>query len=143
MRRSWLLAACAASVAVIGGILVVRSRLVIVRVKGSSMKPVYADGDVLLAARLPPGYHWQAGEDLVFARTGPDLVPGDPPYLVKRVCALPGDPDPRSDLGDALVPADWLILQGLNSTGSRPSYYSIPVEVILARVLSRQPFRQS
>lgn len=132
MRRLWLPGAGVAALA-LAGLVVARKRLLIVRVHGSSMEPAYHDGDALLLVRMSPAHGWRRGEDLVFAMTGQELVPGDPPYLVKRVCAVPGDPDPTQS--DGLVPPDWLVLQGLNATGPRASYYSVSAETILGKVV--------
>jgi hypothetical protein len=67
-------------------------------------------------------------------------VPGDPPNLVKRVCAVPGEADPSQP--GVLVQSGWLVLRGTNNgAGPSPSYYSVPVDLVLGKVVSRLPFR--
>jgi hypothetical protein len=75
----------------------------------------------------------------VFARTG-QLAPGDPSYLVKRICAVPGDPVPdqaedlmanRASCGR--IPSGWLLLQGMNSS----FFYSVPVDAVVGKVVGR------
>ncbi len=70
------------------GTVAVRVWLVIVTVRGNSMLPTYRDGDVLLAVR-----HWplRSGRTVVF-RTPP--WGGGPPYRVKRLIAVAGEPTP-------------------------------------------------
>ncbi len=148
MRRAALLIPCALGLASLG---VFRRRLLLVRVVGHSMEPAYADGDTLLAVRVARSRGWRAGEDLVFTPTGRTRVPGDPPYLVKRVRAVPGDPVPpevvTSDLvpGDqiarlmdaaaGLIKPDWLLVQGLNLAAG-PSWYAVQVSSVIGRVVT-------
>jgi signal peptidase I len=97
-------------VAVLLAATVVRRLFVVVTVRGDSMRPTYADGDVLLAARLPM---LRRGRAIVF--TPPVNQPGGPPYRVKRLVALPGDPTPGwvKD-GHGPVPPGRLVVRGDN-----------------------------
>ncbi len=133
MPAYWLAAAVLVALAAIA---VLRTRLLLVKVHGSSMAPGYEDGDLLLARRVSPSHAWRAGEDLVFARTGDVVVPpGDPACLVKRVCAVPGDAVPERP--GEMVSSDWLILRGTNGSGARaPFYYSVPVSAVLGKVIT-------
>lgn len=83
-----------------------RRFLVVVQVTGDSMRPTYADGDLLLAARVR-----QAGRGAAVVFRTPRGVrqEGDPPYRVKRVAAVAGDPAPAwlpgHRAGDHVPPA--------------------------------------
>jgi signal peptidase I len=130
MRRYLPLLACAVLVPVVA---VIRRRILLVTVHGSSMAPVYEDGDTLLTVRLLRSHAWQAGDDLVFARTSQQLaVRGDPPYLVKRVTAVAGDPMPADAAGSGPVPPGWLVVRGMNST-----FYQVPADAIAGKVVRR------
>jgi len=107
MPRRWLIIGRAA----------IRRKLLLVTVRGSSMEPAYSDGDTLVAVRVPASYAWRTGEDLVFARPEPSLVPGDPAYLVKRLVA---------------VGPDRLVLEGLNGA----SRYEVAVTRVSGRVVA-------
>jgi signal peptidase I len=98
---------------------VVRRLFVVVTVRGDSMRPTYADGDVLLAARLPV---LRRGGAIVF--TPPVDQPGGPPYRVKRLVALPGDPTPEW-VKDARgpVPPDRLVVRGDNGRSEDSGTY--------------------
>jgi signal peptidase I len=135
-RRNWPLIACLLALPVIA---VIRGRFLVVAVRGSSMAPIYHDGDTLLAVRLSRSHAWRAGEDLVFARTG-QPIPGDPSYLVKRICAVSGDPVPdqaedlmanRASCGR--IPSGWLLLQGMKSG----YFYSVPVDAVVGKIVGR------
>ncbi|GAA4634201.1 hypothetical protein GCM10023196_074770 [Actinoallomurus vinaceus] len=96
--------------------IVLRSRLALVRVTGSSMAPTFADGDRLLVRRT---VRPRRGDVAVFRNpvAGPDTEP-DPPWLVKRVAAVPGDRVPEETLAavgaarGAVVPPGRLIVRG-------------------------------
>lgn len=97
----------AVAVLVMAVVRVMRRRLLVVAVRGGSMAPVYLDGDRLLAVRVSGAHRWRVGEDLVFARNEEQVVPpGDPPFLVKRVCAVPGDLVPSDLVPSDLLPSD-------------------------------------
>lgn len=132
-------------IAALSAIAVLRRRCLIVNVRGSSMTPRYHDGDVLLAVRPLASHRWRPGEDLVFARTGQSaLPPGEPAYLVKRICAVPGDPLPAQLAGTitdrdhrGLIPQSLLVLRGINETGTRPFFYPVPVRSVAGKVICR------
>jgi signal peptidase I len=96
-----------------------RGLLVVVTVRGNSMRPTYADGDVLLAARVPL---LRRGRAIVFAP--PVNPPGAPPYRVKRLVALPGDPSPDwvKDR-QRFVPAGHVVVRGDNLRSEDSSTY--------------------
>ena len=70
--------------------LALRSRLLVVAVVGDSMRPTLVDGDRLLVLRR----RTVRRGGLVVFRPPREIQPGDPPLLVKRVAAAPGDPTP-------------------------------------------------
>lgn len=96
-----------------------RGLLVVVTVRGNSMRPTYADGDVLLAARIPL---LRRGRAIVF--TPPTNPPDAPPYRVKRLVALPGDPTPDWVRGgQRFVPAGHVVVRGDNVRSEDSSTY--------------------
>jgi signal peptidase I len=120
----------AAGLAVAGlltGILVLRRRYVAVRVIGNSMEPTLRPGQQVLVRRT--GAAGLRRGDLVVLPFPPDLPQRDdnPPWLIKRVIALPGDPVPFDRVpglrrsGDRFVPPQRLVLLGDNPAGSLDS----------------------
>ncbi|GAA1556251.1 S26 family signal peptidase [Actinomadura kijaniata] len=119
-----------------------RRSLTLVRVAGGSMAPTYADGDRLLVRRTR---RVRRGEAVVFRN--PVAPPGgvpDPPWLVKRVAATPGDPVPeevrpavRAAPG-ATVPPGSLVVSGdaRRSQDSRHFGY-VPARDVVGVVLRR------
>jgi signal peptidase I len=97
-------------VAALLAVAVARRLLIVVTVRGDSMRPAYGDGDVLLAARVPL---LRRGRAIVF--TPPVNQPDGPPYRVKRLVALPGDPTPEWVPGaHGPVPPDRIVVRGDN-----------------------------
>lgn len=141
MRRLWPPGAVVIAVVIaVVVIAVLRRRLLVVAVHGDSMAPVYTDGDTLLAVRPSESHRWRVGEDLVFARTGQQVVvPGDPPYLVKRVRAVPGGlvSGDTTDADGGPIPQGWLLLSGTNSSRSAPAFYSVPINAVIGKVVCR------
>ncbi|GIG65140.1 S26 family signal peptidase [Phytomonospora endophytica] len=131
----------AVTVAVLAVVLLVlaRSRLRLIEVDGVSMMPTLNDGQRILAwvGRSP-----RLGDVVVFAMV-PRGLPGDPPWMIKRVLALPGDPVPaglRAVVGgDVLVPEGSMLVLGDNprSSDSRGFGY-----VSLTSVLGVAPGRR-
>jgi signal peptidase I len=91
-------------------------RFVAVRVVGDSMAPGLRSGQVLLVRRASLA-DVRPGQVVVFAPP-PDLpaFEGDPPWLVKRVAALPGEV-----FGSAVVPAGRFAVLGDNASRSYDS----------------------
>ncbi|GAB3987610.1 S26 family signal peptidase [Actinoallomurus acanthiterrae] len=91
-----------------------QARLALVRVVGSSMAPTFADGDRLLVRRT---VRPRRGDVVVFRNPAKKREP-DPPWLVKRVSAVPGDQVPEEVLAavgaapGAVVPLDRLVVRG-------------------------------
>ncbi|MEV8510736.1 S26 family signal peptidase [Dactylosporangium sp. NPDC051484] len=101
----------------VGALLVVlaRRRLLVVTVRGDSMRPSFADGDVLLAFT---GRRPAVGDVVVFRH--PIRDGRGPVHLVKRVAAVAGDPVPadiRRIVDCDLVPPRRLVVSGDNPTG--------------------------
>jgi signal peptidase I len=96
-----------------------RRLLVVVTVRGNSMRPAYTDGDVLLAARIPL---LRRGRAIVF--TPPANPPDAPPYRVKRLVALSGDPTPDwvKDR-QRTVPPGHVVVRGDNLPSEDSSTY--------------------
>ncbi|SEL42863.1 S26 family signal peptidase [Nonomuraea pusilla] len=123
-------------------------RTVVVTVSGPSMEPTLRPGDRVLVRRTPgvvPG----RGDVVVVEEPGP-CRPGDRTgaagtrWVVKRVAAVPGDPEPpylpawaRHPSG--LVPAGRLVLLGDNPAGSRDSrhYGTVPASRVLGLATPR------
>ncbi|MGY0235087.1 S26 family signal peptidase [Longispora urticae] len=114
-----------------------RVRYRVVTVVGSSMTPTFHDGDRLLVRRTRTV---RRGTPLVFAPPGRPR-PGDPPWLVKRATATPGDPVPpemAAAVPDPVVPAGYLAVLGDNphSLDSR-RFGLVPVAAVLGVVVRR------
>jgi signal peptidase I len=108
----------AGTVALIGYLL--RRRLLVITVEGVSMEPTYHAGDRLLVRRasLPAV---RRGTVVVFAAPA-GAPPTDPPLMVKRAVAIPGDPVPLGvPVPDRLVPAGHLVVVGDNAAHSADS----------------------
>ena len=109
------LAGCAV-VLLAGGLTVLRRRFVVVAVTGDSMLPTLRPGDRVLVRRVP--LHRVDRGQLVVVANPHDLpsLPDNPPWLVKRAAALPGDPVPPElgGDGDARVPPGKLLILGDN-----------------------------
>jgi signal peptidase I len=111
-----------ALVAVAGGAAWLRARYVAVRVEGASMEPTLHTGDWVLVRRSGVD---RVRRDQIVVFEHPDRgAAGDPPWLIKRTVAVPGDDVPR-DRVPALrhneerhVPAGALVVLGDNSSAS-------------------------
>lgn len=120
------------------GALVARRRLVAVTVVGESMAPTLHAGDRVLVARTSlRGVRRR--QVVVFAHPGGAV--DDPPWLVKRVVALPGDVVPESVPGLAgdRVPAGRFVVLGDNAAKSLDSRRvgHLPADALLGVVLRR------
>lgn len=98
--------------------LVARTRLVAVTVVGESMAPTLHPGDRVLVAKVSLR-RVRRRQLVVFAHPG-EVPESDPPWMIKRAVALPGDVVPAevSQLAGARVPADRFVVLGDNSARS-------------------------
>jgi len=115
----------------------VRRRLLVVTVDGASMEPALRGGDRVIVRRLRPGEAPARGRIVVISEPGP-CRPADPSgrrgasLIVKRVSAVPGDPEPaylpawsRGPAG--VVAAGHVVVLGDNAAVSRDSRRTGPV----------------
>lgn len=125
MRR--LTVAAATVTGLTAAVLVLRGRYVAVRVVGTSMEPTLRPGQQVLVRRT--GVAGLRHGDLVVLPFPAHLPerPDNPPWLIKRVVALPGDPAPVDRVpalrwaGHRVVPPRRLVLLGDNPAGSLDS----------------------
>jgi signal peptidase I len=120
-----LIAAVIAVAALTTAAVTARRRFVVVRVHGTSMEPALHDGQrvVVRRARLAAV---RPGQLVVFATLagspGGGPPPGDPPWMVKRAVAVPGDPVPPDLVagghGHGRVPPGRLVVLGDNRSAS-------------------------
>ncbi|BAU81462.1 signal peptidase I [Streptomyces laurentii] len=122
----------------LAGIVLLGRRLVVVTVRGESMRPAYRDGDRLLVRRGPG--RPRRGDVVVLVPPG---ARHSRHWIVKRVAAAPGDRVPRGDVPaltavpEAHVPPGRLVLLGDNppaSIDSRQVGY-FPADTLLGVVL--------
>jgi signal peptidase I len=99
------------------------------------MEPTYVPGDRLLVRRTAPDRVPRGAAVLLVAPGS-----GDPPFMVKRAVALPGDPVPAGiPVTEAVVPPDRLVVLGDNpgrSADSR-SYGFQPADTVVGVVRRR------
>ncbi|RBQ17731.1 S26 family signal peptidase [Spongiactinospora rosea] len=137
MRR-WPLIAGVALGAVI--LAVIRRRLLVTDVTGSSMQPTYSDGDRLLTVRFTRKAAPRPGQ-VVVLHNPQDRRPAS--FLIKRVVAVAGQPVPKG-LPDGVVPGGvvpqgHVLVLGDNPTRSYDSrnFGAIPVERLVAFVIRK------
>ncbi|MEW9555139.1 S26 family signal peptidase [Nonomuraea sp. NPDC050783] len=140
----FVLIAVAVLIAVVVLGVVARRGLVVVRVSGVSMSPAYRPGDRVLVRRTGAV---RRGQVVVFESTRPSgwgTGPPAPPWAIKRVTALPGDPVP-TDVAEAVaarpgecVPEGALVVvgDGTSSADSRVYGY-LPADRVLGVVVRR------
>jgi signal peptidase I len=115
----WVAGALAAAV---GGALLLRSRYVAVKVDGASMEPTLHTGDWVLVHRVRID---RVQRDQIVVFEHPDRhEAGNPPWLIKRTLALPGDEVPRDQVPalrhneERRVPPGALVVLGDNTLAS-------------------------
>jgi signal peptidase I len=103
---------------VVVGAAMLRAGFVAVRVEGASMEPTLRTGDRVLVRRVRP-HRVRRGQVVVLAHR---RQPGDPPWLIKRAVAVPGDTVPRvpalAGAEESVVPAGSLVVLGDNPRAS-------------------------
>lgn len=113
-----------------------RRMVVLVTVRGHSMAPTYHDGDVLFACRLRL---LRTGRTVVFTPPDSSSAPDDPPYRVKRIAALAGDPTPNWVSGgqrtEPLVPPGRLVVRGDSATSEDSRTYGFVAARDVAAVI--------
>jgi signal peptidase I len=88
----------------------------VVTVEGVSMAPTYVTGDRLLVRRVAPSAVTR-GAAVLLVTPG-----GEPPFMVKRAVALPGDPVPAGiPVDETVVPPGRLVVLGDNPERSADS----------------------
>ena len=110
-----------AALALVGGVvLVLRRRLLLITVEGESMEPTSAAGDRLVVRRTTLTGVRRGAVVVLAAPAGAPAT--DPPLLVKRAVAVPGDPVPGGiPVPDRTVPAGRLVVLGDNADRSADS----------------------
>ncbi|MGH3758723.1 S26 family signal peptidase [Actinophytocola sp.] len=119
----------ALAVSLAAAVIALRRRFVSVLVEGTSMEPTLSAGQRVLVRRTG-AERIHCGQLVVLARptgavTRPE--PGDPPWLIKRVAAVAGDPVPRDTVpalryaSEPRVPAGRLVVLGDNQAASYDS----------------------
>jgi signal peptidase I len=112
LRAGATVLGCLAIVAVAGAA-VVRRRLFVVTVHGTSMEPTFHPGDRVLARRA--GLAAVRVGDVVIVGT---REPPDASWVIKRAAAIPGDPVPRdrfaalAQVRESAVPEGKLVVLG-------------------------------
>jgi signal peptidase I len=115
-----------------------RRCLVLVSVRGDSMRPTYSAGDVLLGVRTTAA---RRGRVIVFRPPYLSRDRNDPPYRVKRVVAVSGDPTPEwvaAQPPGGRVPAGHVVVHGDADRSEDSRHYGfINRADILAVVIGR------
>lgn len=113
-----------------------RRHLVVVTVEGTSMHPAFTDGDRLLVRR---GRVRRTGQIAVFRNP----VAARPPWLVKRVAALPGEPVPRdfaATVHEPVCPPGTLLVRGdAARTQDSRHFGGVVASSVLGPVVCRLP----
>lgn len=125
----------------------VRRRWQLVVVRGNSMAPTLLDGQQLLARR---GRAYRRGDLVVFRPPRPpgasEAPPGDPPYRIKRVAAIAGDPVPPwlPHTGVPRVPPHHLVVRGDHPVSEDSRHFGfVPHDAVLGTLRSPAPPRGS
>ncbi|WP_192810210.1 S26 family signal peptidase [Actinomadura rudentiformis] len=136
-KKRLSLAACLAPIALL--LALARRYLLLVTVRGGSMKPTLVDGERLLMVRVP-GRSVRPGD--IVAIRNPDGAGAPYPLLVKRVAAVADDPVPPHvpTTGESrFVPAEHLVVLGdwPHSRDSR-AWGCIPNDLVIGVAVRRK-----
>jgi signal peptidase I len=151
VSRTAVLVAAASCLAVPAAVLLgLRTCLLSITVRGSSMEPAYHSGQQVLALRTTWARPRPATGDVVvvrdpFAHRSPARGRQPDPYIVKRVAAVAGEPVPEpvrpavGAHGSAKVPAGRIVVLGDNSAASIDSRNCgyLPARDVVGIVLRR------
>lgn len=132
----WLFVAGLVAGLVASTALAARRLIVVVRVHGESMVPTYTAGDTLLAMRYR---RLERGSAVVFRM--PHSTP-EPPYRIKRIIAVPGDPTPDwvyGQAGGAPVPPGRLVVRGDGPSSEDSRHYGYVHQRDVLAVVLRRP----
>ena len=123
----WLIPVAILAAILATGLVVLRRRFSVFRVRGDSMQPTFRPGELLLV-RNRPGGRIRVGAVVVFRPPASvTSEPGDFPAaddrrLIKRISALPGDPVPDSARvatgGTPFVPCGMFTVSADNPDGT-------------------------
>jgi signal peptidase I len=118
-----------AAFAVIGAVVLMRSRYGVIVVQGSSMLPTYRGGERVLVRKGPRAI--RLGDAIVFRTPGDVRGSGNPPWIIKRVVAVDGGQIAeryRDKAGTCLVPARCIWVVGDSPEASWDSRHFGPVQ---------------
>jgi signal peptidase I len=128
------------------GFVIVRYRWLLATVRGNSMAPTFTDGQRILVSRVR---RFPRRDEVVVFSTAPVAgvaEPGDdPPYRVKRVCAVPEDPLPDwlGNHGNPLVPQGFVVVAGDNPRSQDSRQLGLIDRRDVLGVVSRSVVRKS
>jgi signal peptidase I len=111
-------------------------------VRGESMTPTFADGEVV-TVRLRPKRPYTVGDVVVFSTDSTQALGGDPLCRIKRIAAVAGDPLPswladHAVFSEGTVPPDHVVVNGDNPQSETSSHLGyIPISAVIGVVRAR------